>query len=66
MPDLWVQLDETAYKFPPQSYLTIIGNRVCRLKIQSNGDLSASDKDYGILGMNFLENYLQLYDLDTN
>ena len=65
---LWFQIDLHWYKFPPQSYIGLIfientGTFDCQIRIREK----PSDNDsYAILGISFLQNYFQVYDMVTN
>ena len=55
---LWFQIDLHWYKVPPESYLVLVldeqsGELLCQFRLQPNGDHDS----YGVLGINFLENY---------
>ena len=67
---IWFQLDSLWYALPPNSYLLLYVTPIrnsrdydvyCMLRIRSK-----KDKEYGVLGANFLENYFQLYDVTRN
>lgn len=63
---IWFQLDNYMYEMPPSSYL-IVGPSTktvvatCYLKFGV-----ADDKNFGLLGITFLENFTQYYSLTNN
>jgi hypothetical protein len=61
---LTIQLDSFEFEIPVNSYLYSYvsqGIEVCQFKIAER-----TKNDFSVLGINFLQNYNQYYDLDTN
>lgn len=66
---VWFQIDRHSYKIPANSYLILLSTEAdveglfyCEIRFARE----TTDRDYGILGINFLENYQQLYDVEVN
>ena len=60
------EVDEQLYDMPPQSYLYYYynadGESMCEIALRSHPE--GSEENRVIAGINFLENYLQLYNLE--
>ena len=67
MNPIWFKLDRHWYKIAPNSYLYERRlNKdfifVCNFKFREIGDHA----DHGMLGINFLQNYVQLHEVTLN
>lgn len=62
---IWFQLESHLFEMPVQSYLYVaqkgFDNPKCYVKIARK-----TGGDFGTLGVNFLENYVQYYSVDGN
>ena len=66
---LWFQIDLHWYKLAPNSYLLFLGTDFltgtwyCEIRLNA---MKNKRKEYGVLGINFLENYMQYHDVTLN
>jgi hypothetical protein len=58
-------IDNIRYEMPPQSFIyyyrNVQGTPMCEISIRPSG----GEKNMFMLGINFLENYLQFYDINA-
>ena len=67
-PAIWFKLDNHWYQYAPTAYLEVMYedfeyNTVCSIQIRKS---HYPGRDFGVLGINFLENYLQWHDIRRN